>query len=57
MLYTPNRGQAIKIQERLKTIYENLGGEYYAGEEAWNFIEKATGVDLKVILEEINMNE
>lgn len=47
MFFEPNRDQAIKIQRKLKELYENLGGEYYAGEEAWKYLCRETGVDLK----------
>lgn len=50
MFYYPNRDQAIRIQEALKTIYQGIGGEYYAGDEAWDYIVTRTGVDLKQIL-------
>lgn len=50
MFYYPNREQAIRIQETLKTIYNGVGGEYYSGEESWNYIKKITGVDLYKIL-------
>lgn len=50
MFYAPQRGQAIKIQETLKTVYTGLGGEYYSGHEAWNFIKQKTGYDLLNIL-------
>ena len=50
MFYYPNRDQAIRIQEALRTIYQGVGGEYYAGDEAWNYILARTGVDLKRIL-------
>jgi hypothetical protein len=53
MFYYPNRSQAIKIQETLKTLYTGVGGEYYSGGEAWEYLKKYTGVDLKNILEEI----
>lgn len=53
MFYYPNRGQAIRIQDTIKAVYTGLGGLYYFGDEAWNFIKKETGVDLKSILEEI----
>lgn len=53
MFYYPHRDQAIKIQETLKTLYAGVGGEYYAGEEAWSYLQKYTGVDLKAILTEI----
>lgn len=57
MLYTPNRSQAIRIQEKLKNIYEELHGGYYAGQDAWDFIKEYTEVDLKAMLEKININE
>ena len=51
MFFEPNRKQAIKIQERLRNLYENeLGGKYYSGESAWNFVKENTEVDLKSIL-------
>lgn len=53
MFYYPNRKQAIRIQETLKTIYAGVGGEYYFGKEAWEIIKKKTGVDLFDILEKI----
>ena len=53
MFYYPRREQAIRIQETLKTLYEGIKGEYYAGVDAWNFIKNYTGFDLKEILEKI----
>ena len=53
MFYYPQRDQAIKIQETLKTIYKGVKGEYYAGDDAWNFIKIRTGYDLKAILTKI----
>ena len=53
MFYYPQRLQAIIIQETLKTLYAGVEGEYYGGDEAWVFLQKYTGVDLKVILTEI----
>lgn len=53
MFYYPQREQAIKIQETLKTIYAGIDGEYYAGDEAWDYLEKISGYDLKEILTEI----
>ncbi|MDX9992520.1 MAG: ApaLI family restriction endonuclease [Anaerolineales bacterium] len=50
MFYYPNRDQAIRIQEALKAIYQSVGGEYYTGDEAWDYILARTGVDLKQIL-------
>jgi len=53
MFYYPNRGQAIRIQKTLQTLYEGLGGKYYFAETAWDYVKTATGVDLKAILEEL----
>jgi len=50
MFYYPNRGQAIRIQETLRTIYQGVGGKYYMGDEAWNYILVRTGVNLRQIL-------
>ena len=53
MFYYPNREQAIKIQKTLETLYLGVCGEYIYGENAWEYILKETGVDLKLILTEI----
>jgi hypothetical protein len=53
MFYYPNRDQAIRIQATLKTIYDGVDGEYYAGDDAWNYVLARTGVNLKAILTEI----
>lgn len=53
MFYYPLREQAIKIQETLKTLYAGVDGEYYGGEDAWKYLTKYAGVDLKAILTEI----
>lgn len=53
MFYYPNRDQAIRIQRTLQTLYEGLGGRYYFGESAWDYIKTVTGADLKAILETI----
>ncbi len=54
MFFYPNRFQAIRIQERLREVYEvEMGGEYYADEEAWDFIKGFTGIDLRKILIDI----
>jgi len=53
MFYYPNRTQAIRIQETLQTLYQGIGGEYYHGEAAWEYVKNRTGIDLKAILEEI----
>ena len=43
MFYYPNRDQAIRIQSTLKTIYLGLNGDYYSGDDAWDFIRNYTG--------------
>lgn len=53
MFYYPQRDQAIKIQETLKTIYDGVDGEYYAGDQAWDYLKKVSGYDLKKILMDI----
>lgn len=53
MFYYPNRTQAMRIQETIKTVYQGLGGSYYFGDDAWDYIAKNTGIDLKEILTEI----
>ena len=53
MFYYPNREQAIRIQQTLKTLYLGSGGQYYFGDEAWAHILKETGVDLNGILTKI----
>ncbi|MEM9338446.1 MAG: ApaLI family restriction endonuclease [Bacteroidota bacterium] len=39
MFYYPQRDQAIKIQETLKTLYSGVDGEYYGGDEAWEYLQ------------------
>jgi hypothetical protein len=53
MFYYPQRAQAIRIQETLKTLYNGIGGKYYCGEEAWRFLQLYSGIDLKSILIDI----
>ena len=50
MFYYPQREQAKRIQATLKTLYKGVNGQYYGGEDAWNFINEYTGFDLKEIL-------
>jgi len=53
MFYYPQRLQAIKIQQILAVYYEGVKGEYYAGDDAWKFIQNYTGYDLLKILTDI----
>ena len=53
MFYYPNRTQAIPIQETLKTLYDAVGGLYFAGDDSWKFIQAETGIDLLAILRKI----
>ena len=56
MFYYPQRAQAIKIQNTLQAIYEEVNGQYYKGEDAWEFLKLYTGYNLKQILTEIDNN-
>lgn len=53
MFYYPNRVQAQRVQKTLETLYAGADGEYHFGDDAWGYIERYTGVDLKSLLEEI----
>lgn len=53
MFYYPNREQAIRIQDTLKTTYKGVGGLYFSGDEAWEFVKNKTHIDLLSILKEI----
>lgn len=53
MFYYLQRNQARKIQETLKTLYNGIGGKYYYGDGAWEYIKEYTGIDLLEILEKI----
>lgn len=50
MFFSPLRGQAIKIQKKLRSIYEDEGGRFYEAQEAWNFIHQYTDTNLKLIV-------
>ena len=53
MFYYPQREQAKRIQKTLETIYKGVKGEYYAGDDAWTYIQNYSGYDLKTILTKI----
>lgn len=53
MFYYPQRSQAKRIQDTLKTLYLGIGGEYYCGDEAWDYLKKISDIDLLEILEKI----
>lgn len=50
MFFYPNREQAKRIQETIKTVYQGIGGACYTGDDAWEYVRTRTGIDLKVIL-------
>ena len=43
MFYYPNRTQAIRVQSALETLYKGIGGEYYYGNSAWEYVRQRTG--------------
>lgn len=53
MFYYPQRAQAKKIQETLETLYNGIGGKYYYGDLAWEYVKTYTGIDLLEILESV----
>jgi hypothetical protein len=53
MFYYPNRTQAMRIQLALETLYKGVGGKYFFGDAAWNYVQSQTGVDLLGILQTI----
>lgn len=53
MFFYPNRLQAIRIQETLATLYAGVGGQYYFGDTAWDYVKERTGIPLKTILEKL----
>ena len=53
MFYYPKRAQAKRIQETLETLYNGIGGRYYYGDRAWEYIHSYTGIDLLGILKRI----
>lgn len=50
MFYYPQRTQAKRIQETLRTLYAGVDGEYYGGDEAWAYLQDYCDVDLRAIL-------
>lgn len=57
MFYTPNRTQAIRIQQKIKQMYGDMGGECYFAVDAWEFMKRYTGIDLLDILETIGFEK
>ena len=53
MFYYPQREQAKRIQETLITLYDGVGGKYFYGEQAWDYIHEYTDINLLNILNEI----
>jgi len=56
MFYYPQRAQAIRIQETLETLYQGIGGKYFYGNGAWQYIHELTDIDLLKILEKIALS-
>lgn len=54
MFFEPQREQAQAIQQNLSSLYQEVGGRYYSGPDAWQYIKAYTGVDLHAILNCIN---
>ena len=53
MFYYPNRVQAQRVQETLETLYKGMNGEYYWGNNAWEYVRQQSNWDLKALLEEM----
>ena len=53
MFYYPNRVQAQRIQQTLETLYKGIGGEYYYGDAAFEYVKNCTGIDLLEVLNRI----
>ncbi len=53
MFYYPQRSQAKRTQETLETLYRGIGGQYYYGDAAWEYIKEMTDIDLLDILQKI----
>lgn len=54
MFYYPQRTQSIRVQQALETIYQGVGGQYYYGDAAWQYLKDCTGIDLLEILGKID---
>ncbi|NLN63455.1 MAG: ApaLI family restriction endonuclease [Myxococcales bacterium] len=53
MFYYPNRDQAMRIQRVLESLYQEAGGEYHAGDNAWRYVREKTGIGLLEILTQL----
>lgn len=53
MFFYPNREQAIRIQQTLQTLYAGIGGQYYFGNSAWDYVNERSGIDLKGVLQKL----
>ena len=54
MYFMPNRESSIKIQNRIKDIYIQEGGEAYFEQDAWNFVENNLDFDFLSFLKEVS---
>lgn len=53
MFYYPNRDQAIRIQRALEALYRDVGGQYYGGRPAWDYVMTLSGVNLLEIINQL----
>ncbi len=50
MFFIPQNPGAAKIQKGLRKAYEDLGGHYYCGKEAWDHVTEISGHNLREML-------
>jgi len=50
ILFAPERKAAMKVQRKMKPLYDSSGGRFLVGDEAFRFVEDRTGIDLHAIL-------
>lgn len=39
------------VKAQIRQLYEEIGGEYYSGDDAWEYLKSSTGIDLKSLME------
>lgn len=50
MFFIPHNKSAMAIQQSVRKSYEELGGHYHCGPDAWEHVKKLSGHDLRQIL-------